>query len=741
MPFVSLDYPPGVFRNGTRLQARNRWFDSNLVRWFAGAMGPVGGWQTVPFTSPDITPIVLSSTDFSSDTIGQPPDGFTGHEVNGAGTLDMEVESDGGGGQQVRVTDSSGLWVNGLLMWDTPEDTTDGELLVQFSVTTDAEDSDLAAFGLAARVTLDGGTPDEWIMAIADFANDEQEIRHRDTLDGNVQGQSLSSKDAQTFTADGTKYWVRFNFSERTYRMRSWVDGATEPSVWGIEFTATSETEVQTSGGFAFVVDRLESASGDNDQLLIHQIALSDDPDTSAEVGASITDTVSEPVHGMFGWRDNSNVPWLAMGTPTKAYIYSEGLLNDVTPAGFTEGSTDASSQIAGYGSGAYGAGDYNVGVASSVGTLLEAQSWHFDNFGELLVAVAHSDGVLYKYAPNADTDLVAITGDSGLPTDNTGVVVTPERFVMALGAGGDPRLIQWADQESLSVWNPTSENSAGDFSLSSAGAILAGARGRGETLIWTTEDLWTMQFIGGTLIFSAQQAGANCGMIGRRAYAMVRGGVAFWMGANAFFVYDGAVRPLTSDVSDYVFTDLNRTQRSKIFTMVWPEFNEVWWFYPTENSTDIDRYVCYNYQEDHWAIGELSRTAGVPRGVFDFPMMADKTGILYDHERGTTYLDEDQETALVPFAESGPWVIAQGDNTMMVREIIPDENTLGDVQAQLLTRLYPTATEISSGPFSLSNPTSVRVSGRQVALRVEQAEPNWRVGVIRLDVVPQGRR
>jgi len=78
----------------------------------------------------------------------------------------------------------------------------------------------------------------------------------------------------------------------------------------------------------------------------------------------------------------------------------------------------------------------------------------------------------------------------------------------------------------------------------------------------------------------------------------------------------------------------------------------------------------------------------------------------------------------------------------MSVRQLIPDERTLGHVTAPFKTRFYPTATERSYGPFSMANPTSVRFTGRQVRMRVDgNSAADWRVGIMRLDAVPGGLR
>ena len=193
----------------------------------------------------------------------------------------------------------------------------------------------------------------------------------------------------------------------------------------------------------------------------------------------------------------------------------------------------------------------------------------------------------------------------------------------------------------------------------------------------------------------------------------------------------------INSDVSDYVFSDINKAQISKTFGMSNSMFGEVWWFYPSNGSLENDRYVVFNYMENTWYIGNLPRTAGVDRGAFRQPMMFDADDRkLYEHEVGFDY------GSLTPFAESGPFRIGSGDNVVSVTELIPDEKTQGDVNAVFKSRFYPNGTERSYGPYSLSNPTSVRFTGRQIRMRVEgQRLSDWRVGINRVDVAVGGRR
>jgi hypothetical protein len=163
-------------------------------------------------------------------------------------------------------------------------------------------------------------------------------------------------------------------------------------------------------------------------------------------------------------------------------------------------------------------------------------------------------------------------------------------------------------------------------------------------------------------------------------------------------------------------------------------------WDYPSSGSNFNNRYVVWNYVENTWATGSVGRTAGNDRGAFPTALSADRFGVVYEDEVGTDYLDF-RGTAIVPYIISGPIQIAQGDNVLNVMQIIPDEITLGDCQMTIYSRLYPTGTELTFGPYSMANPTSTRISGRQIRVKVEQVSPDWRYGAARLDVSLGGLR
>jgi hypothetical protein len=312
---------------------------------------------------------------------------------------------------------------------------------------------------------------------------------------------------------------------------------------------------------------------------------------------------------------------------------------------------------------------------------------------------------------------------------------VTAERFLFALGAGGNPRKVQWCDQENNTLWTPAGDNQAGDYELTTPGSLLAGKRVKGINLLFTDVDVHTAQYVGAPFIYGFEKAGSGCGLISAQSVAAIDT-AAIWMSKSGFFIYDGYVKPLPCDVSDFVFSNINFDQRTKIVAVHNSKFGEIWWFYPSNAGLENDSYVTFNYRENHWNVGSLVRLCGTDAGVFTLPLMVDDSGEVYEHEVGFDY---DGATL---FAESGPIQIGNGDNVMKVREVVPDEQTLGEAVISFKTRLYPTSAESTFGPFTAANPTSVRFSGRQINMVVTGAAlADWRIGVIRLDAVASGKR
>ena len=435
---------------------------------------------------------------------------------------------------------------------------------------------------------------------------------------------------------------------------------------------------------------------------------------------------------GMHAYYDNSNNRRVIVGTTSNLYVYAEGKSQtNITPSGITPGATDAASQT-GYGAQFYGESTYGTARPDNQ-TYDPCTTWTIDNFGQNAVASNTTDGKVYYWQNDVNTIAAQLANS---PTSNQAVLVTDERFVMCLGAGGTTRKVQWSSQENPELWAPATTNSAGSIEIASDGQIRAGIVVRGQVLVLTDSDAHALSYVGSPFYYTPERVGSNCGIIAAKAVA-VTGTSAFWMGEKSFFRYDGGYTvPIVSDVSDYVFTNLNEVQRSKIWAVVNGQYNEIWWWYPSSSSTEIDSYVAFNFDNNTWTVGSLARTSGVDAGSFQNPIWASTDHKIYEQETGFAY------DSATPFAESGALQIGTGERLMNVNELIPDEKTLGSTTVIFKTANFPTGTETTSAPFSMANPTSIRLSGRQVRLRITgNTLTDWRYGNVRLEVTDGSRR
>ena len=436
----------------------------------------------------------------------------------------------------------------------------------------------------------------------------------------------------------------------------------------------------------------------------------------------------------MLSYLDNNSDEHLVAGTYEKLYYVNPSqTVFDITPtSGFTSGSLSGALNT-GYGGGFYGRTNWGNAPSSS-GVYSEATTWSLDTWGEYLLAVSSTDGKLLEWQGNTGVKAQTV---SNAPTGNNAMVVSEERFVFCLGAGGNPRKVAWSDQENNTVWTAAATNQAGDFELQTTGQIMCGLRMRGRTLILTDNDAHIATYSGAPFVYGFERVGTACGVASRKGAVAIDEG-AFWMGKKGFFTFDGSVSSqISCEVADYVFDDMNQAQKSKVYAVHNSQYGEIWWFYPSASATENDRYVTLDYKEGHWAIGNISRTAGVDQGIFTSPIWSDASGNLYNQETGYTHTGSSK-----PFAESGAISIGNGDSIMKVTQLIPDEGTQGQVQVTFKTRFHPNDTETSHGAVTLTNPTDVRFQGRQVRMKVQGVgNDNWRSGVMRIEVAPGGRR
>jgi hypothetical protein len=223
-------------------------------------------------------------------------------------------------------------------------------------------------------------------------------------------------------------------------------------------------------------------------------------------------------------------------------------------------------------------------------------------------------------------------------------------------------------------------------------------------------------------------------------------------MDTENFFMFAGQIQTIPCTVLRYVFDDINLDQSLKFFAGANRMFDEVFWFYCSADSDDIDSYAKYNYADNTWDIGSLSRTAWVDFGLHDKPRAAgffqeDSLNYIYSHETGTT----DDGSAMEPFIESSVFSIGDGEQFSFISRLIPDIDIASSdaataVNYVLKSRNFPgesLSTNSTSAVTSTTDQAFVRSRSRSSVLRVESSASDiqWTLGDLRLDIRPDGRR
>ena len=450
-------------------------------------------------------------------------------------------------------------------------------------------------------------------------------------------------------------------------------------------------------------------------------------------------------------------------------------------------------------------------GESSTDDVTLNPGLWVLDNFGTKLIALIYNGECFEWDAQPTNATSIRATLIANAPTASRHVLVsTPDRHLVFFGtettvgnkATQDDMFIRFSDQENIdgsTAYTVTAENTAGTQRLAAGSKIMGAIKGRDAIYVWTDTSLFLMRFVGAPFTFSFEQAGTNCGLIGKNACVEVDG-VAYWMSENGFFTYDGQLKSMPCLVEDHVYDNLNSTARDLINCGLNNLFTEVNWFYCSNGSNQIDRAVTFNYLESSnkrpvWTVNSITTETnssgantkiGLPRAswsdsaVFNKPHAnyydpdsntsydvqgnTDGCTIYYEHETGTDQIDAGGVvTPLKGTITSGEFDITQkraasgqsigmpdirgdGEYIAKISRIIPDFiEQVGDTRVSLVTTDYPINTPVVR-PFDITTTQTkqdVRIRARAIALQISNisSAQNWKLGTFRLDIMPDGRR
>lgn len=362
-----------------------------------------------------------------------------------------------------------------------------------------------------------------------------------------------------------------------------------------------------------------------------------------------------------------------------------------------------------GYGVGLYGTGLYGVSKTSSSTTL--PRLWSHDRFGDLIISCPGNGGYIYSW--DGDTQ-EAPAKVANSPVANYAFV--SDSILVALGydtsqSQSNENGISWSDQGGLTNW--TTGQSGGD-TIEGAGRFITHASARGENLLFTLNQTYLFRYIGGQFIWQIRQLDADIGCIAQNARTSASG-VIYWMGLNNFYMWRGGsveVVPSNSGaestIREYVFGNLNRSQKEKVFCWYNPLFREIWWHYPSSNSNDPDRIARYNIDTREWTPDTLERTASeYPSILTQNPYLINLTGTIYLHENGT-----DDDGAAMDWQLTTN-LIYGGTDTVQHKAFVPDYTLTDDMSVTITTRDYPKSSNKSSQTYTIDSTTD-RVATEQ---------------------------
>jgi hypothetical protein len=445
-----------------------------------------------------------------------------------------------------------------------------------------------------------------------------------------------------------------------------------------------------------------------------------------------------------------------------------------------------------------WGAGPWSRGgwgsAYTGAGVGQQLRLWSNDNYGEDLVLAPRGGAIFYWYGSGGLgtraqylSTLSTNLGFQGtyVPNSTNQIIASAiQRFVIAFGANSylsgtpatafDPMLVRWSDQENPYDWVPSVTNQAGEFRLSNGSSIICARSTRQEILVWTDSAIYSQQYLGPPYVWGFNILMDNISIISPNS-AITINNITYWMGTDKFYMYSGRVETLPCALRQYIFADINKDQGYQVTCGGNEGYNEIWWFYCSTNSTQIDKYVVYNYLERVWYYGALNRTAWLDSGIRQNPMgtfingvddVGNPLGRVVYHEVGTDDLSGAASLPIVSYVQSSDFDIGDGHNFGFVWRMLPDVNFNGSNvnQPSVVMELQPrqnsgsaygtsdTPTVTSADNYvtypqytiqEFTGQVYTRLRGRQMAFKISSDKLGvaWQLGSPRIDIKNDGRR
>ena len=767
MPLSKIELKPGVNKEGTRYSTEGGWHDSDKVRFRKGLPEKIGGWQQISnkvfngvsrsihswrTLASNLLVGVGTNTKFYVEESGEYNDVTPVRKATITLADDPIVTT--ASSTTVRVIDTTGGYQNGdfVTLGGTAE-TTNGVtttlLSNEFQITVN--DDNEASANVAAttsssqEVTLDGNTGTIAIGMTVTGTGVGTGVYVLDVTTGDLDQNKIKLSAAKSLDEDVA---LSFDYSE-SYTITIASASGGSPAVFPAGGNAITATYKINSG------DELSTAlagwGGGGFGNGVYGTGLTTESTMRLWSQANFGEDLIMAYRGgpLYYWRGSNAVTTLAVPLDDKDAVTA----NKHNASGGSTTALVINDNVGTIRVGMIVGGTGAAGVVRVV-TITDQQNLVLDT----AVNVSNDAPLTFKYDVPAVANKVLVSDIS--------------RFVFCFGTTAylddtytsDPLLVRWSDQEDATDWIPTTTNVAGSLRLSRGGEIIAAAQARQELLVWTDAALYALQLLG-LEGWGAQLVGENVSISSPNAVSYANG-MAFWMGKDKFYSYDGNTKPLPCTLHRHVFDDFNATQALQVVSGTNEEFNEAWWFYPSLNSLTNDRYVVYNYLENLWYHGTMARTAWENSGIRSYPLAATYTKNLVNHEFG---VDDGETTTAAPIVASitsSEFDLQDGHQFAFVWRMLPDITfegstsgapsvgmTLNPLDSSGSGYNVPTSeggvntgtvvkgTTINVEPYTTH--LNMRLRGRQMSLKVESTDlgVRWQLGYPRIDMRPDGRR
>ena len=246
--------------------------------------------------------------------------------------------------------------------------------------------------------------------------------------------------------------------------------------------------------------------------------------------------------------------------------------------------------------------------------------------------------------------------------------LVAYKDFLVAIGFQKDgvvyPTMVKWSDLTGFGAppvsWDATSTtNSAGENIVNEMQhAIVWAAPLRDSLILYCTNSVWTMDYIGGNLLFAWRKLYDACGVINQNCTTQVDG-LHYVFDRGDIYVHDGATKKSICDgrVRSFIFDALDFSLEHLCFVVHDPKLSEVRFCYPSADRlvgfrhamNGCNRTAVYNYANDTWTFYDLPNVTSATSSAIISGMTWEEAG----------------ETSWDDFG--GAWLTSAGDESRHV--------------------------------------------------------------------------